>query len=108
MPNTSQSLFERGLKVLVEGVSSASRGPATFGGAPRYMSHGQGARLYEVEGREYIEWMMAFGALPLGHAHPAIVETVSREILRGSHFATALEVEVEVAEMLVALLPHVD
>ncbi|MGB8814282.1 MAG: aspartate aminotransferase family protein [Paracoccaceae bacterium] len=108
MPNTSASLFERGMKVLVEGVSSASRGPATFGGAPRYMSHGAGARLYDVDGREYIDWMMAFGALPLGHAHPAIVETVSREIARGSHFATALEVEVEVAEMLVALLPHVD
>ncbi|MES2969176.1 MAG: aspartate aminotransferase family protein [Pseudomonadota bacterium] len=108
MTNTSQSLFERGMKVLVEGVSSASRGPATFGGAPRYMSHGAGARLYDVDGREYIDWMMAFGALPLGHAHPAIVETITREIARGSHFATALEVEVEVAEMLVALLPHVD
>jgi glutamate-1-semialdehyde 2,1-aminomutase len=108
MPNTSQSLFERGMKVLVEGVSSASRGPATFGGAPRYMSHGQGSRLFDVDGREYIDWMMAFGALPLGHAHPAIVETVTREIARGSHFATALEVEVEVAEILVALLPHVD
>ena len=52
--------------------------------------------------------MMAFGALPLGHGHPKIVETVSREIARGSHFATALEVEVEVAEMLVGLLPHAD
>lgn len=108
MANTSQSLFERGMKVLVEGVSSASRGPATFGGAPRYMSHGQGARLYDVDGREYIDWMMAFGALPLGHGHPAIVEVVSREIARGSHFATALEVEVELAEMLVAMLPHVE
>ncbi len=108
MVNTSQSLFERGMKVLVEGVSSASRGPATFGGAPRYMSHGQGARLYDVDGREYIDWMMAFGALPLGHAHPKVVETITREVARGTHFATALEVEVEVAEMLVALLPHVD
>jgi len=72
------------------------------------MSHGAGARLYDADGNEYIDWMMAFGALPLGHAHPAIVETVSREIARGSHFATALEVEVEVAEMLVDLLPHVD
>jgi glutamate-1-semialdehyde 2,1-aminomutase len=104
----SQSLFERGQKVLVEGVSSASRGPATFGGAPRYMSHGAGARLYDVDGREYIDWMMAFGALPLGHAHPKVVETIAREAARGTHFATALEVEVEVAEMLVALLPHVD
>lgn len=108
MANTSQSLFDRGMRVLVEGVSSASRGPATFGGAPRYMSHGQGARLYDVDGREYIDWMMAFGALPLGHGHPKIVEVVSREIARGSHFATALEVEVELAEMLVGLLPHVE
>ena len=108
MTNTSQSLYERGLRVLVEGVSSASRGPATFGGAPRYMSHGAGARLYDVDGREYIDWMMAFGALPLGHAHPRIVEAVTREVARGSHFATALEVEVELAEMLVAMLPHVE
>lgn len=106
--NTSQSLFERGSKVLVEGVSSASRGPAAFGTTPRYMSHGAGSRLYDVDGREYIDWMMAFGALPLGHAHPKIVETVTREIARGSHFATALEVEVEVAELLVELLPHVE
>ena len=106
--NTSQSLFERGSKVLVEGVSSASRGPAAFGTTPRYMSHGEGSRLYDVDGREYIDWMMAFGALPLGHAHPKIVQTVTREIARGSHFATALEVEVEVAELLVELLPHVE
>jgi glutamate-1-semialdehyde 2,1-aminomutase len=106
--SSSQTLFDRGLKVLVEGVSSASRGPATFGGAPRYMSHGQGARLHDVDGREYIDWMMAFGALPLGHAHPALVETITREAARGTHFATALEVEVEVAEMLVDLLPHVE
>ena len=104
----SESLFQRGRKVLVEGVSSASRGPAAFGSTPRYMSQGQGSRLYDVDGREYIDWMMAFGALPLGHAHPKVVETVSREVARGTHFATALEVEVEVAEMLVGLLPHVD
>ena len=108
MANTSQSLFERGLKVLVEGVSSASRGPATFGGAPRYMSHGAGARLFDVDGRDYIDWMMAFGALPLGHAHPKVVEVLTREAARGTHFATALQVEVELAEMLVALLPHVE
>ncbi len=106
-PN-SQALFERGLEVLVEGVSSASRGPAAFGTTPRYMSHGQGTRLFDVDGKEYIDWMMAFGALPLGHAHPAVVETVTREVARGTHFATALEVEVEVAEILCGLLDPVD
>ncbi len=104
----SEELYRRGLAVLVEGVSSSSRGPATFGTHPRYMSHGEGARLYDADGNSYIDWMMAFGALPLGHGHPRIVETVTREIARGSHFATALEVEVEVAEMLVKLLPHAE
>jgi glutamate-1-semialdehyde 2,1-aminomutase len=105
---TSEAIFTRGSKVLVEGVSSASRGPATFGTYPRYMSHGCGAKLYDVDGNEYIDWMMAFGALPMGHGHPRIVETITKEAARGTHFATALEIEVEVAEMLVDLLPHVD
>ena len=104
----SEELYRRGLAVLVEGVSSSSRGPATFGTHPRYMSHGEGARLYDADANSYIDWMMAFGALPLGHGHPRIVETVTREIACGSHFATALEVEVEVAEMLVKLLPHAE
>src|SRR3990172_4486363 len=86
----SEALFQRGLEVLVEGVSSASRGPATFGTFPRYMSHASGARIYDVDGNEYIDWMMAFGALPLGHAHPEIVVTVMREVTRATHFPTAL------------------
>ena len=102
----SEALYRRGLEVLVEGVSSASRGPAAFGTYPRYMSHGAGARLYDADGNEYLDWMMGFGALPLGHAHPKIVETIARESPRGTHFATALEVEVEVAELLCKLLPH--
>ena len=56
---------------------------------PRYMSHGEGSRLYDVDGREYIDWMMAFGALPLGHASKNC-SNFSKEIARGS-FATALE-----------------
>ena len=108
MQQKSENLFNRGVKVLVEGVSSSSRGPAAFGTTPRYMSHGKGTRLYDVDGNEYIDWMMAFGALPLGHAHPAIVETITKEVARGTHFATALEVEVDVAEILCGMLPNVE
>jgi glutamate-1-semialdehyde 2,1-aminomutase len=104
----SRKLHERALKVLVEGVGSASRGPATFGGYPPYMRRAEGARIWDVDGNEYIDWMLAFGALPMGHAHPKIVDVVRREVANGTHFATALEVEVEVAEILVDLLPHAD
>jgi len=104
----SRKLYDRALKVLVEGVGSASRGPATFGGYPPYMRRAEGARIWDVDGNEYIDWMLAFGALPMGHAHPRIVEVVRREVANGTHFATALEVEVEVAEILVDLLPHAE
>jgi glutamate-1-semialdehyde 2,1-aminomutase len=109
LPNTaSGQLYQRAVNVLVEGVSSASRGPANYAPYPPYMRRGEGSRLFDVDGNEYIDWMMSFGALPLGHAHPRIVEAVQREVVHGTHFATALEVEVEVAEMLVGLLPHAD
>jgi len=106
--NASGHLFARAGKVLVEGVSSASRGPVNYVPYPPYIRRGQGARLWDVDGNEYIDWMLSFGTLPLGHAHPRIVEVVREEVANGTHFATALEVEVEVAEMIVGLLPHAD
>lgn len=104
----SLALYERALKVLVEGVSSASRGPASFGRAPQYMDRGEGKYLYDVDGNRYLDWMMGYGALPLGHGHPAVVEAVIEAVSGGTHTATALQVEVELAEMVVGLLPHVD
>ena len=63
----SEALFQRGLKVLVEGVSSASRGPAAFATHRRYMSHGAGARFYDVDGNAYLEtglgWPTALAAV---------------------------------------------
>ena len=64
--------------------------------------------MYDVDGNKYIDWMMSFGALPMGHAHPKIVEVVQREVARGTHLATALEVEVDVAEKLISMLPTAD
>lgn len=104
----SEALHARGLKVMVEGVSSASRGPAAFGRAPQYMDRGEGKHLYDVDGNKYLDWMMAYGALPLGHGHPAIVEAVTKAVSGGTHTATAVAIEVELAEMIVAMLPHVD
>src|SRR5437660_6676162 len=64
------------------------------------MERGRGSRIYDVDSNEYIDWMMAFGALPLGHAHPEVVEAITGAAATGAHFATATPVELEVAEML--------
>lgn len=104
----SQQLYERTLGVLIEASSSSSRGPANYGAYPIFMERGQGSRIFDVDGNEYIDWMMAFGALPLGHAHPEIVEAIVEGASTGAHFATATPVEVEVAEMLQKIVPNAE
>jgi len=105
---TSKHLYERTKKVLIEGGSSSSRGPANYGAYPIFMKQGVGSRLYDVDGNEYIDWMMAFGALPLGHGDPEVTEAITEAAASGAHFATATEIEVEVAEMLQELIGNAE
>ncbi|HEV2423547.1 MAG TPA: aspartate aminotransferase family protein [Terriglobia bacterium] len=101
----SRQLFDRALASLVEGGSSPSRGPANYGDYPLFIERGIGARLCDADGNEYLDWMMAYGALPLGHAHPRVVEAITEAASSGTLFAAATEVEIEVAEMLRAMIP---
>jgi len=105
MINTSKEWTKRASNVLVDGGSSAARSSLVFHPYPPYIDHGLGSKIFDIEGRGYIDWMMAFGALPLGHAHPSIVDTVRNTIETGSHFAAATTVEVELAELICKLVP---
>jgi glutamate-1-semialdehyde 2,1-aminomutase len=104
----SRQLYERTVGALIEASSSSSRGPANFGKYPIFMERGRGSRIYDVDGNEYIDWMMAFGALPLGHAHPEVVEAITGAAATGAHFATATSVELEVAEMLQSIVRNAE
>ena len=72
------------------------------------MDRARGSRVDAVDGNEYIDWMMAFGALPLGHAHPEVVEAIAEAASAGAHFATATPIELEVAEMIQKIVPNAD
>ncbi|HTT18688.1 MAG TPA: aspartate aminotransferase family protein [Candidatus Sulfotelmatobacter sp.] len=104
----SRRMYERTLGLLIEASSSSSRGPATFGKCPIFMEKGKGSRIYDVDGNEYIDWMMAFGALPLGHAHPEVVDAITEAASTGAHFATATPVEIEVAGMIQKIVPNAE
>jgi glutamate-1-semialdehyde 2,1-aminomutase len=104
----SKQLYERSLGTLIEASSSSSRGPVNYGSYPIFMERGQGSRIYDVDGNEYIDWMMAFGALPLGHAHPEVVEAIAQAAASGAHFATATPVEIEVAELIQRMVPNAE
>src|SRR6202040_4071560 len=90
---------------LVEGVNSPSRGEAVYSPGPVFLERGSGSHVWDADGNEYIDFMMSFGALIHGHAHPAIVSTVSKAIAEGSHFASASSAEVEAAERFCRMVP---
>jgi glutamate-1-semialdehyde 2,1-aminomutase len=104
----SQELFERAQKSLVEGVNSPSRGKATYSSGPVFLERGRGSHIWDADGNEYVDFMMSFGALIHGHAHPKIVSVVSDAIAEGSHFAAATSAEVEAGERFCRMVPSAE
>ncbi|HAK56383.1 MAG: aspartate aminotransferase family protein [Vicinamibacterales bacterium] len=104
----SKALFERAVQVMVEGGSSPSRGPANYGEYPLFIERGQGAHLFDADGNQYLDWMMAYGGLPHGHAHPRIVEAVTQAVATGALVAAATEIEIEVAEFIQHMVPSAE
>ncbi len=101
----SRHWFARAQQSLVEGVNSPSRGAAVYAPGPIVLERGQGSRVWDADGNEYIDFMMSFGALIQGHAHPTLVTTVSEAMAEGSHFAAATSAEVEAAERFRCMVP---
>jgi glutamate-1-semialdehyde 2,1-aminomutase len=78
------------------------------GGEPFVVDRGQGSRIWDVDGREYIDFVLSWGPLILGHAAPAVLAAVSRTMTRGTSFGITTELEVDLAELIAARLPHVE
>lgn len=104
----SQQWFERAQQSLVEGVNSPSRGAAVYTPGPILLERGQGSHVWDADGNEYVDFMMSFGALIQGHAHPTLVKTVSEAMAEGSHFAAATSAEIEAAERVRRMVPSAE
>jgi glutamate-1-semialdehyde 2,1-aminomutase len=101
----SGELFERALEVLVDGVASPSRGTLNYRPYPLFMARGEGGEIVDVDGNRYVDLMLAYGALPHGHAHPRLVRAAQEAVERSALLATASEIEIEVAERLTKMIP---
>ncbi|HZQ67842.1 MAG TPA: aspartate aminotransferase family protein [Terriglobales bacterium] len=104
----SRELFARAQAALVEGVNSPSRGTAVYSDGPIFLERGAGSQVWDADSNKYIDFMMSFGALIQGHAHPRIVEAVTKTIADGSHFAAATSAEVEAAERFCRMVPRAE
>src|SRR5438876_543679 len=102
----SRAWFARAKKSLAGGISSSARAIATADEPfPLYMDHGRGSRITDVDGNEFLDCLLSYGALILGHAHPEIVDAASVQLQCGSMFGTVNGPEVELAEAICRLVP---
>jgi glutamate-1-semialdehyde 2,1-aminomutase len=105
---TNQQEFDRARQVLVGGVNSAVRAFRAVGGTPRFIARGEGAYMWDVEGRRYVDYLGSWGPLIVGHSHPLVLERVREAAGRGLSYGAPNVMETELAERICTLYPHVE
>ena len=105
---SNQELFDRARRVIPGGVNSPVRAFTSVGGTPYFVARAQGARVWDVEGTEYLDLVQSYGAVIAGHAHPAIVEAVRRAAGDGTSYGAPTEREVLMAEAVRERVPSCD
>ncbi|MEX0643242.1 MAG: aminotransferase class III-fold pyridoxal phosphate-dependent enzyme [Pirellulales bacterium] len=103
----SLKLWQRAQELIPGGTQLVSRRPtrAAFGVSPIYASRARGARIWDVDGHEYVDWISGFGAIILGYADPIVDEAVARQIELGVGYSLNHELEIELAEELARRIP---
>jgi glutamate-1-semialdehyde 2,1-aminomutase len=104
----SEELFERGKAVLPGGVNSPVRAFQAVGGTPFFVARAAGARLTDVDGRTYLDYVCSWGPLILGHAHPAVLDAIRAAAAAGWTYGAPCESEVELAEAVRRRMPTVE
>ena len=104
----SQQLFAQAQQFIPGGVNSPVRSFRAVAGTPPFIDRGQGCRVWDVDGNEYIDYLGSWGPLVLGHAHPAVVEALTKAAQGGTSFGAPVEMEVELARLICQALPSVD
>src|SRR6185436_9738188 len=104
----SEALYARAVTVIPAGVSSPVRAFRKVGGRPIYFSKAEGAQVTDEDGNRYIDFCMAWGPLILGHAHPAVVEAVTKAARDGLAFGTVHRNEPKLAELILAGFPYAE
>ena len=104
----SREIFERGEKVLVGGVNSPVRAFRSVGGDPLVMERGLGARIYDADGNEYLDYIGSWGAMLLGHAHAGVTAAIVEQAQRGTSYGATTELEVELATRIIRAVPFIE
>lgn len=104
----SISLFQEAQKLLPGGVDSPVRAFRAVGGQPLFIERGEGPYLYDVDGNRYIDYVLSWGPLITGHAHPKIVQVVQQAALNGTSYGAPSPLEIELAKSVMDFMPDIE
>lgn len=104
----SAELMARSREIFPGGVNSPVRAFGGVGGEPFVVARGEGARIWDVDGNEYLDYVLSWGPLVLGHASPPVLDALHETMQRGTSFGIPTELELELAELVRARMPHLE
>ena len=106
--SNSISLFEEAQTLFPGGVNSPVRAFRAVGGQPIFIDHGEGAYLFDVDGNRYIDYILSWGPLITGHAHPKVVEAIQQTALKGTSYGAPNPLEIELAKSIMRFMPNLE
>jgi glutamate-1-semialdehyde 2,1-aminomutase len=104
----SKELFQKALRVIPGGVNSPVRAFRAVGGNPLFIEKAKGSKIYDVDGNSYIDYVLSWGPMILGHAHPAVVKALKNAVMKGTSFGAPTALEIELAELVLKVYPSMD
>ena len=104
----SERLWADAKGLMPGGVNSPVRAFGAVGGTPRFIQRGEGAYLYDVDGNRYLDYVLSWGPLILGHAHPRVVEALEFAVRQGTSYGAPTPLEVELAQVIIDLVPSIE
>ena len=96
----SAKLFSDAQELIPGGVNSPVRAFRSVGGQPRFIARAKGPRLYDVDGNSYLDYVLSWGPMILGHAAPSVISTIKKAAARGTSYGAPTELEVTLARMI--------
>lgn len=106
--NKSYHLFKKACKVIPGGVNSPVRAFRAVGGKPIFIERALGSKIYDVDGNSYIDYVLSWGPLILGHAHPKVVNALEKTLKRGTSYGAPTSLEIELADLILKAYPSMD
>ncbi|HWR90259.1 MAG TPA: glutamate-1-semialdehyde 2,1-aminomutase [Dissulfurispiraceae bacterium] len=104
----SRRLYRQALELMPGGVNSPVRAFRAVGGSPLYIESAKGSKIFDVDGNEYIDYVLSWGPMILGHAHPSVVKALQRAAEKGTSFGAPTPLEIELARMIMKVYPSIE